>query len=82
MAVEMGNCLEAGWFESLLLAPFAERGNPAIQRRLLERIHAARIGFRAADGKAAPDQLAALRRELARLEATDIPRMGYWGIDV
>ena len=82
MAVEMGNCLEAGWFESLLLAPFAERGNPAIQRRLLERIHAARIGFRAADGKAAPDQLAALRRELDRLEATYIPRMGYWGIDV
>lgn len=48
MAVEMGNCLEAGWFESLVLAPFAERGKPAVQRLLLERIHAARIGFRAA----------------------------------
>ena len=64
------------------LAHFADRGKPAVQRRLLERIHAARIGFRAADGKAAPDQLAALRRELARLEATNIPLMGYWGIDV
>lgn len=82
LAAEMGNCLEAGWFESLVLAHFADRGKPAVQRRLLERIHAARIGFRAADGKAAPDQLAALRRELARLEATNIPRMGYWGIDV
>ena len=40
------------------------------------------MGFRGADGKAAPDQLAALQRELARLEATYIPRMGYWGIDV
>ena len=56
MAVEMGNCLEAGWFESLVLAHFAERGKPAVQRRLLERIQAARIGFRAADGKASPDQ--------------------------
>jgi hypothetical protein len=82
LAAEMGNCLEAGWFESLVLAHFADRGNPAVQRRLLERIHAARIGFRAVDGKAAPDQLAALRRELARLEATYIPLMGYWGIDV
>jgi SAM-dependent methyltransferase len=82
LAAEIGNCLEAGWFESLVLAHFADRDKPAVQRRLLERIHAARIGFRAADGKAAPDQLAALRRELARLEATYIPLMGYWGIDV
>jgi hypothetical protein len=82
LAAEMGNCLEAGWFESLVLAHFAERGNPAVQRRLLERIHDARMGFRGADGKAAPDQLAALQRELSRLEATYIPRMGYWGIDV
>ena len=28
LAAEMGNCLEAGWFESLVLPHFAERGNP------------------------------------------------------
>jgi hypothetical protein len=82
LAAEMGNCLEAGWFESLVLAHFAERAQPAVQRRLLERIHAARIGFRGSDGQAAADQLAAFKHELARLEATYIPRMGYWGIDV
>ena len=74
--------LEAGWFETLVLAHFDERGTHAFQRLLLERIHAARMGLRGADGKAAPDQLAALQRELAPLEATYIPRMGYWGIDV
>jgi hypothetical protein len=40
------------------------------------------MGFRGAKGKAAPGQLAALQRELARLEATYIPRLGYRGIDV
>jgi len=49
---------------------------PTVQRRLLGRIHDARMGFRGADGKAAPDELAALQRELARLEATFIPPMG------
>jgi hypothetical protein len=53
-----------------------------VQQRLLQRIHAARIGFRGADGQAEPNQLAALQRELSRLETTYIPRMAYWGIDV
>jgi SAM-dependent methyltransferase len=82
LAAEMGNCLEAGWFESLVLAHFADRHKPAVQQRLLQRSHAARISFRGADGQADPNQLSALQRELGRLEATYIPRMAYWGIEV
>jgi hypothetical protein len=82
LAAEVGNCLVAGWFESLVLAHFAERHKRTVQQSMLQRIHAAGIGFCGADGQADPNQLAALQRELARLETTYIPRMAYWGIDV
>lgn len=82
LAVEVGNCLEAGWFEVLALAHFEDRDRPQTQRRMLELMHAAGIRFRAPDGGADPNQFAALQRQLARLEQRHIARMPYWGIAV
>lgn len=82
LAVEVGNCLEAGWFEVLVLAHFEDRERPQTQRRMLELMHGAGIRFRSPDGGVDPNQLAALQRELARLEQTHIARMPYWGIAV
>lgn len=82
LAAEYGNCLEAGWFESLVLAHFDRRHRRETQQAMLSRIHAAGLGFRGGDGQAAPDQAAALRVELGKLEVDYISRMAYWGIEV
>lgn len=82
LAAEYGNCLVAGWFETLVLRHFADRATAAGQRRMLEAMRGASMAFPGEDRRPAQDQEAALRRELDRLDKSYLERMGYWGIEV
>jgi len=82
LAAEYGNCLVAGWFESLVLYYFRQRKQSACWKTMLQHIHKARMGFPGPDGKPAPNQLAAFKHELDKLEESYLARMPYWGIEV
>ncbi|HSH91912.1 MAG TPA: methyltransferase regulatory domain-containing protein, partial [Ramlibacter sp.] len=82
LAAEYGNCLVAGWFESLVLWRFDKRHDTATQQELLARMHKAGMAFPGKDRKPAPDQLARFREEVEKLDATYVARMPYWGIEV
>ncbi len=82
LAAEYGNCLVAGWFETLVLQNFKNRREIVFQREMLKIIHDAKIGFSSPDGQPAKDQLAAFQNELEKLEKNYLSKMEYWGIEV
>lgn len=82
LAAEYGNCLVAGWFESLVMAHFDARNTAAGQKKMLDRMHQANLRFPGPDRKPAPDQMAVFQAQLKGLEDTYIPKMAYWGIEV
>lgn len=82
LAANYGNCLVAGWFETLILQNFSNRHQIGTQKQMLARMHRASIGFSGSDGRPAPDQLKAFQAELRKLEENYFSKMEYWGIDV
>lgn len=82
LAAEYGNCLVAGWFETLVLHHFDQRQELATQQQILARMRQAGMVFPGPDRQPAPDQLACFQQQLALLEQTHVPQMAYWGIEV
>ncbi|MCP9928211.1 class I SAM-dependent methyltransferase [Cyanobium sp. CH-040] len=82
LAAEYGNCLVAGWFESLVLDQFERRHDPKVQQRLLQRIAKAGLNLGGSAGQARDDPSVAFRSRLRQLDQLYIPRLPYWGIEL
>lgn len=82
LAAEYGNCLVAGWFESLILANFEQRHHPSVHQEVLMRMHSVGMAFGDGHGQRAPNQLEALQQTLAQLETNYLSKLAYWGIDI
>jgi trans-aconitate methyltransferase len=82
LAVELGNCIEVGFFETLVLHHFDQRHEAATQQLMLERLASAGISIRNPDGQISRDQAAALKMEISKLEQGYLNQLNYWGLEI
>jgi len=82
LAVELGSCIDVGFFETLVLQHFEQRHEAGIQQEMLKRLAGAGISIRGPDGQISRDQVAALRMEISKLEQGYLNQLDYWGVEI
>lgn len=82
LAAEYGNCLTAGWFETLVLANYQKRNQIHAHREMLNQMRKIGLVFPGANGRPADDQLKCIKTEIGKLELNYLSKIEYWGIEI